>query len=400
MSNFKIKNLNISDINLDEKNPRLEPTNSQREAINAIMEDQKDKLISLIRHISENGLNPTVIALVFKENGKLVDGDGNRRVAAIKIAHTPKLLDDEKWIKKIKAINTNNFPNKIDCVIFESRDEARIWVKLNHNGQGEGEGTIPWNSKAKDRFNNKKSIGTQFIEHYVDQDNQAAYQKTTMDRFFGNKFIKDSLNIKQEEGEVVFDEINHEKVKQLIDALKNIKVSEVYNNEKIMEFYSNNCHHNNQSKKKGVSDSAKGKAPTNTRKGVIPKDVFFKIECTKTNNIFNELKKIKVKDFPNASAMLLRAFLELSVDYYIDKKGISVDNNTKLKGRLNIVYKEMSLPKDEKKALDAIFSNKDNPAHTNILNSYTHNKHHHPDPSSVKTAFDNLSVFFIKVYEK
>lgn len=100
MSDFRIQKMRINDIYLDKKNPRVNPTSSQREAINALMKDQGDKLVNLMKHISENGVNPTARSLVFKENNKYIDGDGNRRLAAMKIAHTINLLDDEKWIKK------------------------------------------------------------------------------------------------------------------------------------------------------------------------------------------------------------------------------------------------------------------------------------------------------------
>lgn len=404
MSNFEIRKIRINDINVDEKNPRLEPANSQKEAINSIMEDQGDKLISLIKHISENGLNPTARILVFKENGKLIDGDGNRRVAAIKIVHTLNLLDDEIWIRKIGKIKVNiaNFPNEIECAVFENRNKARVWIRLNHDGQGDGEGTIPWSSTAKDRFNNINSIGTQFIENYVDAGKRSRYQKTTMDRFFGSKFIKEKLNINLQDGKITFGDVEDDKTKTLIGALESIKVSEVYDNKKITEFYNDKLQNNNQPNKPGESASQvkPGRPSTNAQKGVIPRDLTLEIKCQKTNNIFNELKKIQVEQFPNASAILLRAFLELSVDYYIAKTKKNIPKDMKLLGRLQKIYKEMDLSKDEKKVLDIITSNKNNPAHTNVLNSYIHNKNHHPDPDSIKIAFDNLTVFFKKAYEE
>ncbi len=405
MTDYKIKKLNISEIDLDEKNPRLEPTNSQREAINMLMADQKDKLMKLINHISINGLNPTARILVFKEHGKIIDGDGNRRVAAIKIAHTPEILDDQGLIKTVKSINIQNFPYEIDCVIFESRKDAEIWIKLNHNGQGGGEGTIPWSSKAKDRFNNEKSIGTQLIEQYVEKIDQSSYQKTTMDRFFGNKFIKKKLNLKITDGKVDFDVVNVRIAKILIENLKNVKVSEVYDNEKIKIFYHdnlNNLDELDEGKKNNVNENppVKSRPTTKSRNGVVAKDFKLMIHCEKTNNILNELKVLDVSNFPNASACLLRVFLELSTDYYLCKEKIDFNKEMKLSGRIKLVLDKINLSKDEKKVLSSIISNKDNPVNTNILNSYVHNRHHHPEASSLKTGFDNLKPLFIKIYDK
>ncbi len=405
MADFKIKRLNISEINLDEKNPRLEPTNSQREAINMLMSDQKDKLMKLIKHISINGLNPTARILVFKEHGKIIDGDGNRRVAAIKIAHTPELLDDQGLVKTIKSINIHNFPYEIDCVIFESRKDAEIWIKLNHNGQGGGEGTIPWSSQAKDRFNNVKSIGTQLIERYIEQTDQSSYQKTTMDRFFGNKFIREELNLKRDDGIIVFDVINDKRAKNLIKNLKNVKVSEVYDNKKIKIFYHenlNNLDEQDEGEKNNANEHppVKSRPTTTSRNGVVATDFNLKIHCEKTNNILNELKEMDVSSFPNASACLLRVFLELSTDYYLCKEKVDFNKEMKLLGRIKVVLGKINLTKNEENALNSIISDKNNPVNTHILNSYVHNRHHHPEASSLKTGFENLKPLFIKIYGK
>lgn len=69
-----------------------------------------------------------------------------------------------------------------------------------------------------------------------------------------------------------------------------------------------------------------------------------------------------------------------------------------LKSKFKNAFSHMTLTKNEKKVLQSIVSDPNNPAHTNILNSYTHNPNHHPDPISLKTAFDNLKVFFEKAY--
>ena len=51
-----------------------------------------------------------------------------------------------------------------------------------------------------------------------------------------------------------------------------------------------------------------------------------------------ELKGLKIEDFPNAAAVLLRVFLELSIDYYLDARGISItfknDHNQKIEKTL------------------------------------------------------------------
>ena len=141
--------------------------------------------------------------------------------------------------------------------------------------------------------------------------------------------------------------------------------------------------------------------PTQERISVIEEDYQLNIKHRKINNLFGELKKIEVNNFPNASALLLRAFLELSINFYISEKNLELrSNNISLIGKIQKIIEHIGLTPTEKEPLTAIIANPNNPAHTQILNSYTHNKDHHPDPISIKTAFDNLSILFKKIYSE
>ena len=140
---------------------------------------------------------------------------------------------------------------------------------------------------------------------------------------------------------------------------------------------------------------------TQERISVIEEDYQLNIKHRKINNLFGELKKIEVKNFPNASALLLRAFLELSINFYLSEKNLELrSNNISLIGKIQKIIEHIGLTPTEKEPLTAIIANPNNPAHTQILNSYTHNKDHHPDPISIKTAFDNLSILFKKIYSE
>ena len=397
MSKCKIKTLSISQINVDQKNPRLKDTSSQKQAINEMFEDQGDKIIKLASHIVKYGLNPTERLLVFKENKKYVDGDGNRRLIALKVLETPDILENGEWKKQIEKIRmTSTLPSQLECAVFNNREEAKIWISLNHKGQGQGEGRIPWDSAAKDRFNQTQSIGTQIMEKYVNKKDREKYQKTTMDRFFNYKDIKENLNIElDDKGLIDFLKINTQHTKLVVQALANIKVADVYNKEKAKAFHKDIITQNYPQQRE------LGRKTTRSRSTVVPKDFILRINETKANNIFGELKRINVKEFPNASAILLRAFLELTVDSYCKKKGIKIEKNrVKLLEKLKSAYTNMDLKRNQIKVLNSIVANPNDPAHTNILNSYTHNPHHNPDPESVKTAFDNLQIFFEQAYLK
>src|SRR5215813_9665286 len=89
--------LTIDELLLDLENPRISKAESQREALQKIIEDQDVKLVVLAESIVLDGLNPMDRWLVIRspsERGKYVVLEGNRRLATIRILHNPAILND------------------------------------------------------------------------------------------------------------------------------------------------------------------------------------------------------------------------------------------------------------------------------------------------------------------
>src|SRR5690606_17584635 len=117
--------------------------------------DQGLKIAVLAEDICKNGMNPSSKRIGCKENGRLVDGDGNRRLTARKILETPSLSDGYPAIRRrvdsiLKGIG--DVPTELSCVVFESREDSNHWISINHNGLQDGRGQIPWDSEQKERF--------------------------------------------------------------------------------------------------------------------------------------------------------------------------------------------------------------------------------------------------------
>src|SRR5271166_772163 len=88
--------LNLDELLLDLENPRISRAESQREALQKIIEDQDVKLVVLGESIVEDGLNPMDRWLVLKspsELGKYTVLEGNRRLATIRILKNRHMLD-------------------------------------------------------------------------------------------------------------------------------------------------------------------------------------------------------------------------------------------------------------------------------------------------------------------
>lgn len=116
MKGYEVREVKVSEIQLDQKNPRFPPVANQREAIQIMLEDQGQKLVSLASDIYQNGLNPSSRLILFTERGVYIDGDGNRRLTALKLLETPH------WLTRNQELRDNLNPF--------SRRRARYRVSL------------------------------------------------------------------------------------------------------------------------------------------------------------------------------------------------------------------------------------------------------------------------------
>jgi hypothetical protein len=77
---------------LDTLNPRHNPVESQREALDALLEGRgAQELLRLADDISQFGVSPIDLALVIPDGNVFIVLEGNRRVAALKLLKNPGL---------------------------------------------------------------------------------------------------------------------------------------------------------------------------------------------------------------------------------------------------------------------------------------------------------------------
>ncbi|HFG6263484.1 TPA: hypothetical protein ACGH4V_004543, partial [Salmonella enterica subsp. enterica serovar Anatum] len=167
--------IHINNLLLDLDNPRFPRiVESQREAVNLMIEIQSVKIEALAKDIAEFGLDPSERLIVYKndlsDNQKAYTvAEGNRRLTALKLLQEPELSDDEKLKSRIKKIIqiSNQLPNEIDCVVFDTPEHFEHWVNLKHSGQNNGAGRVRWDTKEQERYQSKNgnsSFGSQFLK--------------------------------------------------------------------------------------------------------------------------------------------------------------------------------------------------------------------------------------------
>jgi hypothetical protein len=299
---YKDRILKVSELFLDESNPRFPEVRNQRDAIDAMLEDQGDKIANLAMDIYSNGLNPSSRLIVFKEKNRFTDGDGNRRLTALKILETPSLADSYPRIKKkIQQIlgTKGSVPTEVSCVVFMQRKQARRWIENNHDGEQEGRGVVRWNAEQKDRFRGKPSIGLAALDELsasneITDDDRSRINKSTLDRLLEYKDSKTALSISRDGEKFIFGD--KEKLKRAVLGLRDQKVDRVYTSAKGRNYLAdvlsdrekdadNNERENNSLKGKQRSRRTKGQ-------GVKPFGGGVFLKTGPVNNLYRDIESL------------------------------------------------------------------------------------------------------------
>lgn len=467
------KSFNITNLLLNPVNPRYNPVEHQTESINAMVQDQEEKLVTLARHIVENGLNPMEIILVKYDDGKWVVREGNRRVTALKLLNEPSLTPPEypKIKKEFQSLGNSmgkKLLQEIPCVILDDESEINEWVRLKHTGQNQGAGTVAWDSQQSSRFKayveGKPDMRTTFFEYLLnfsgvpDHIRTKLYniKKTNFDRLMGDPDVRKLLGLRVEENSLVLSEgINRFLLMVLEDLIKDLSVGEIYhksdreayirrlterteeldyqdqsgsnnvaigltsrtNNDSNGEFESNHSGYNQEkASQHGGSDNnssvtdpkrnngERRSYPVN-RNTIVASIHKLKIGQPRLLKIFNELKTINVNDYPNASAVLFRSFIELSADYFLEKNRlmqgkISVDSS--LGAKIDAVAKHIQdiglMNEHQLRSIRQMTSSPTHNQSVKTFHAYVHNKDVTPSATDLKAAWDDIWLFIEKIW--
>lgn len=158
---------------LDPQNPRLDDgVSDSLEALHGVMIEQKEQLVTLIRSIAEDGLDPSLSLIVTTDGeDRYLVLEGNRRVTALKLLQNPELANGvlstglKREIKK--AAEKMAFPiEEVPCVVFQDRESADPWLERRHSGPLEGAGLVSWGAREKARFARRRGDHDPTLEVY------------------------------------------------------------------------------------------------------------------------------------------------------------------------------------------------------------------------------------------
>ena len=442
-----IKKVNVTDLLINTENYRYESVENQKEAIDKIIADQGNKLYNLAESIIKYGLNPNETLQVYRspqDPTKYIVLEGNRRIVALKLLLNPELIEDSNLsslklkFEKLSKEYKKNLVYHVDCNCYDDPKEADYWIAIKHGSGNEGVGTERWNAHQRARFEQKTQGKTNLAldilsllkeSSYIPKelrDNLKNVKLTSLDRLVADPQVKEFLGIEYSKGTITANLEEKEVMKGLEKIARdcldpNFKVKTIYNKADrrtyLDSFPASSRPSQNtvaekpwiftENKIKSINPNQKIiKVIPKDRKILIPKSCKLEINIPKINDIYHELRRVNLENFTNATAVLLRVFVELSIDAFLEKKQLAYKKDSgrsKLRHKVSAVAdyleKNSLIDKNKLKGIRTATSNDNSIMGIDTWHAYLHNKSYSPTPQYLRTTWNNIQDFIEKLWE-
>ncbi|MBA7470045.1 hypothetical protein ES707_05322 [subsurface metagenome] len=359
---WKEEEVNVMDLVLDMKSVRLEIEHeSEKEIANDLFINEN--AFDILENIYENGFFPDESPVVVRENGSHVVLEGNRRIVSLKAMINPELAPD-KYASKIRKIMEKHSPIRSILVrVAPSRDEAMQYLAAKHTKTTRK----PWSAlrrayfyyAQKERGQSVKKLMVRYkgvdIPSYIRMhemhnvavslnniseevrkkvSNKNSFKITTFERIYSDKNIQEKLGIEfnKTTGEVKvpvsssFDKVFSRVVSDIVSGVATSRkgLSREENRKKyidsiIFEILDGKTI---EVKTKKPASVFKPKAVSKVKKKyLISKTINGALDSPGVGRVLWELQNIEYKIFPNATADLLRTFLEKTLKKYLEQIG-------------------------------------------------------------------------------
>lgn len=432
----------VSDLLHDLDNPRYAGLDSTRKAIQTIFEDQGKKLVALADDIVTSGLDPTsrILVIPAPDADKFIVVDGNRRLTALKLLSSPTLIDSfgtvneslrKQFHKLAKEFNRVDFET-VPVWVCENRDEANRWIDLKHTGENDGRGLVGWDGIATARFRGKsQSLKVlEFVKQHgslspEDASGLDRFHVTNLDRLLGTPEVRTALGLEFKDGDVVSQYPKAELARVLSKVVgdissRRVRVSHIKGKDDRIRYISNWSADERPNPKKLTSMvlplDAIGKATTvvaakkvpSTRSNakldrstIIPSTCKLTIDIPKIREIYLELRKLHLDSTPNAISVLMRVFLELTLDHYGDTRISQWTEGDKLSRKVEKVADALvsgGHKKNDIASFRRISSAESSTFHVDRLHKFVHNRKALPSATELRKGWDEVQFVFEAIW--
>ena len=446
------KNLLVANLLLDEENPRLPQSHmGQVGTLRSIARTQGVKLQNLAADVLREGLNPAYLFIVTpspNQTDNYIVLDGNRRLAAIRAMEDPDELAEVlatpvlSAIKRLAIAYRAGPIEEVYCLVVQQREDADHWIELAHTGEVEGAGSVLWGAVESDRFKSRitgkpPQLGTQILNFLegrgvITPDERTDISATALTRLLSTPPVRTCLGLYLKGGalraigepeaitsalsyvamrlhdrSLTLDDVRYKDQRRAFakDFPSKLRVESTIAPNVAVPLHElqppNSSERTNGSG--GEKSSRNRQKPPASRNFLIPKDCVLTISSPRIRAIEQELRKLRLDTTPNAVGVLLRVFIELSVDAYIKRKGLSIEQRAPLRRKLsevknhllieNRITEQEAIPVERAAAKDSFLS----PSVT-VLHSWIHNPNMNPVGADLRTHWDNLQPFMMAVW--
>lgn len=442
--------LRIEHLVLDSDNPRITHAAGQQEALQKVVKDQNTKLIRLAESIVEHGLSPIDKLMVLEVSSKpkrYIALEGNRRVAALKLLSNPAVMTGldmpnsmQKSMERLAGIFDQSKIEPLVAYEVPSREDGRYWIELRHNGEDEGRGIVGWKPIAAARFRKREPAIQALdlvLEHGGLSEDEAEairskFSLTTLRRVVATPSALALLGLTVKDNQLRTQLAASEVIKPLKKVVRDIAEKRVtsrsFNKSEDIISYVRGFDKTDSpdlSKTSGdrpVEGIQKGEftkpskpakprpKPADARPNVVPKACSLNVTDNRVGEIYKELRTLKLTDARNAIAVLLRVFLELSIDHFLESNRIDLHFKDPKSGKK--IWK--SLDRKLSEAVESLVdrgvpaahfnevtrsvSVKTSPLHMDVLHRYVHDRFATPSPQDLTAAWNNAQPLFEKIW--
>lgn len=359
---WKLQKVKINELVLDINNVRLEIGHeSQDEIINDLFlnEDAMDVLESIF----QTGYFPDEPPVVVKEKGKYIVLDGNRRVVSLKAMLSPSIVPS-KYVHRIEKLMADHQPiEDISVHVATSRSEAMEFLAAKHTKttrkawsalrrayfyyaqKEEGQSVeklmerykgvdIPSYIKMYEMHNVALSLKhtSQDIKNKVAS--KRAFKISTLERFYNDSYVQENIGIEfnKKTGEAKvpsgdeFDKVYSQIITDIVSGIATSRkeLSKEEDRKKYLDSVLKEVLGKDKVNQKTKKAASSFKPPTTVSKQkdlLVSSKMESSFDSAGVGRILIELQTIDYRKFPNATADLLRTFLEITLKKYLQEIG-------------------------------------------------------------------------------